>query len=72
MKKIFVLTIIYFIIYACAPVGTQLQDTTDSQLAAKVPKDPDVRIGKLDNGLTYYIRNNKKPENRVEMLLVLN
>jgi zinc protease len=38
----------------------------------KIPVDPDVAIGKLDNGLTYYIRNNKKPENRVEMLLVLN
>ena len=23
-----------------------------------IPVDPDVRIGKLDNGLTYYIRHN--------------
>ena len=40
--------------------------------SAKVPIDPDVTIGKLDNGLTYYIRSNKKPENRAEMLLVVN
>ena len=72
MKKIFVLTCIYFIIYACTPVATKLQDAPDTKLAAIVPEDPDVKIGKLDNGLTYYIRNNKKPENRIEMLLVLN
>ena len=34
--------------------------------------DPAVRTGKLDNGLTYYIRKNTKPEKRVEMRLVVN
>jgi len=34
--------------------------------------DPNVRIGKLDNGLVYYIRQNKKPENRVELRLAVN
>ena len=70
MKKIFILTFIYFIIYACVPVGTHTQPIPDS--AVRVPVDPGVTIGKLDNGLTYYVRSNKKPENRVEMLLVLN
>ena len=27
-----------------------------------IPVDPEVRIGKLDNGLTYYIRHNEWPE----------
>lgn len=36
-----------------------------------VPIDSNVRIGKLDNGLTYYIRNNHKPENRVYMNLII-
>ncbi len=27
-----------------------------------IPVDPAVRIGKLDNGLTYYIRHNDYPE----------
>ena len=27
-----------------------------------IPVDPAVRIGKLDNGLTYYIRHNEYPE----------
>ncbi|HWH64257.1 MAG TPA: pitrilysin family protein, partial [Ginsengibacter sp.] len=34
--------------------------------------DPNVRIGKLTNGLTYYIRQNKKPEQKVELRLVVN
>jgi zinc protease len=48
------------------------------QLSAQVnpadplPLDPKVKIGKLPNGLTYYIRQNKKPEQRVELRLVVN
>ncbi|ULQ56743.1 insulinase family protein [Flavihumibacter rivuli] len=34
--------------------------------------DSVVRIGKLPNGLTYYIRTNKWPEKKVELRLVLN
>ena len=29
-----------------------------------LPQDPDTRVGRLDNGLTYYIRHNEKPENQ--------
>ena len=32
--------------------------------------DPDVRIGKLDCGLTYYIRQNNYPEHRVNFYIV--
>lgn len=38
----------------------------------KIPVDPKIKIGKLDNGLTYYIRQNKKPEQKVELRLVVN
>ena len=40
--------------------------------ADNLPVDPKVKIGKLENGLTYYIRQNKKPEQKVELRLVLN
>ncbi|ULQ52991.1 M16 family metallopeptidase [Flavihumibacter fluvii] len=43
-----------------------------AQLTDRLPVDPAVRIGKLDNGLTYYIRQNKKPEQKVELRLALN
>ena len=36
-----------------------------------IPIDPNVKIGQLDNGLTYYIRHNKKPEKRAEFFLVV-
>jgi zinc protease len=37
-----------------------------------LPADPNVRIGKLPNGLTYYIRKNTKPEKKVELRLAIN
>lgn len=37
-----------------------------------LPIDPAVRIGKLANGLTYYIRKNQEPRNRAELRLVVN
>lgn len=37
-----------------------------------VPLDPAVRLGKLANGLTYYIRQNAQPEGRLELRLAVN
>lgn len=37
-----------------------------------IPFDPAVKVGKLKNGLTYYIRKNSKPENKVDLRLVIN
>ena len=49
-------------------------NTIDAQttLNEKIPVDPSIRIGKLSNGLTYYILQNSKPENKVELRLVIN
>ena len=37
-----------------------------------LPNDPAVRVGHLDNGLTYYIRQNGLPEKRAEFYLATN
>ncbi|WP_426064222.1 M16 family metallopeptidase [Flavobacterium sp. DSP2-3-1] len=37
-----------------------------------IPFDPSVKTGKLENGLTYYIKKNAKPENKVDLRLVVN
>ena len=37
-----------------------------------LPMNPKVKMGKLDNGLTFYILPNKKPENKVELRLAIN
>ena len=34
-----------------------------------IPTDPNVRIGKLENGLTYYIRHNELPEDRADFYI---
>ena len=39
-----------------------LFSTTAMAQTTTLPVDPEVRIGKLDNGLTYYIRHNNNPE----------
>jgi zinc protease len=38
----------------------------------KIPFDPNVKTGKLANGLTYFIRKNTKPEKKVDLRLVIN
>jgi len=46
--------------------------TTSIDYSYLLPVDPAVRIGQLDNGLVYYIRQNSKPEKRVELRLAVN
>ena len=40
-----------------------------AQQAMPCPMDPNVRVGKLDNGLTYYIRHNEKPAQRADFYI---
>ena len=63
MKKIQrILTTLLLSVMATVAVMAQVE-------MPAVPVDPDVRIGKLDNGLTYYIRYNNWPENRAEFYI---
>ena len=41
-------------------------------LNEEIKLDGKVRYGKLKNGLTYYVRANKKPENRAEFFIAVN
>ena len=56
-----------FILLFCLVFTAQAQ----SNLNQSIPVDPNVRIGKLPNGLTYYIRRNGKPERKVELRLAV-
>lgn len=44
----------------------------EESLNGPIPIDSAVIIKKLPNGLTYYIRQNAKPENRIELRLAVN
>ncbi|MGE5602431.1 MAG: M16 family metallopeptidase, partial [Nitrososphaerales archaeon] len=41
-------------------------------LSERLPLDPAIRTGKLDNGLTYYIRQNAEPAKRAQVYLAVN
>ncbi|MGK7395008.1 MAG: M16 family metallopeptidase [Candidatus Cyclobacteriaceae bacterium M3_2C_046] len=66
IKANFYQWILFFIILTVIPAYAQ------TDLEQDIPVDPNVRIGKLANGMTYYIRHNEKPEDRVELRLVVN
>ena len=59
---------------ALLPILLLLVASSNAQLNLNeaMPIDPKVKIGHLPNGLTYYIRQNKKPEQKVELRLVVN
>ncbi|MBO5193340.1 MAG: insulinase family protein, partial [Bacteroidales bacterium] len=61
MKRI----IVFFAAIAAAAVSF-------GQQPQQLPNDPAVKVGKLDNGLTYYIRHNDKPAGRAEFYLATN
>ncbi len=65
MKNKFLLSIITFLLITSWAHAQQ-------NLDEKLPVDPKVKTGKLKNGLTYYIRHNSRPENKVELRLVVN
>lgn len=45
---------------------------SEIKLDEQIKLDGKVRYGKLANGLTYYVRSNKKPENRAEFQIAVN
>ena len=42
------------------------------KLTDAVPLNPNVKTGKLPNGMTYYVMHNVKPEHRAELRLAVN
>ncbi|MEM6807357.1 MAG: pitrilysin family protein, partial [Bacteroidota bacterium] len=55
-----------------ATKGTTAASGASTISSDPLPFDPETRVGKLDNGLTYYIRKNAKPENFAEFRLAVN
>ena len=70
MKRFFI-TLAAFALTAGAALA---QNPEQAQVPAlpQLPNDPAVRVGHLENGLTYYIRHNEIPEGRAEFYLATN
>ena len=57
--------------FICVSVQSQT-GSSQIKLEDKLPIDANVKVGKLPNGLTYYIRKNVKPEKKAQLRLVVN
>jgi zinc protease len=53
-------------------LSNSLLTNAQINLTDKIPIPKEVKIGKLSNGLTYYIQKNNVPEKKAEMRLVVN
>jgi zinc protease len=60
-----------FVFVSCIMPLATLAQTGSLDLNSAIPFDAKVRTGKLANGLTYYIRQNGKPEHRAELRIVI-
>jgi zinc protease len=49
--------------------ASAVKATSKAVASTVLPVDPNVKIGKLPNGLVYYIRKNVEPKNRAELYL---
>ena len=58
MKKLF-LSVLFIVAMTVTSFAQQMP----------CPMDPNVKFGKLDNGLTYYIRHNEKPAQRADFYI---
>ena len=63
MRRMMKLAFVAIAGFACMPAVVRAQQMPP------VPVDKEVRIGKLDNGLTYYIRHNEYPKNQVDFYI---
>lgn len=70
MQKMFLMTMRWLLVIVS--VISFQSGEAQSNLNDKLPIDPQLIVGKLENGLTYYIRKNTKPEKKVELRLVVN
>ncbi|SFU85768.1 M16 family metallopeptidase [Pseudoduganella namucuonensis] len=59
------------IISAAVLLSCSLMAQAAINLADQIPVAPDVKVGKLPNGLTYYIKKNGRPEKKLELRLVV-
>jgi zinc protease len=65
--------LLWLAIWLVMPVFVYAQEVSvDGQINEEIPLDPNVKVGILENGLKYYIRKNEKPEDKVELRLVVN
>ena len=58
------------ILSAIALVAMASASAQDNPMLQPIPADKDVRVGRLENGMTYYIRHNEKPKSQAHFYIL--
>ena len=61
MKKLLLSAVMLAMALSASAQGMEMQP---------IPADKDIRVGKLPNGLTYYIRHNEKPKSQADFYIL--
>ncbi len=61
MKKLFLSAVALVMALSVSAQGMEMQP---------IPADKDVRVGKLPNGMTYYLRHNEKPKSQADFYIL--
>ncbi len=71
-----IVTTVFVILFLAGTIYAQLEEHLNhartASLDEKIPPDPRIKLGVLDNGMKYYIKYNSRPENRAELRLAIN
>ena len=77
--KLYLVIVTIVLFFGCSGnVGVKFEDGSSKYLESSksmknlLENDSSVKVGRFDNGMTYYIKNNSSPEKRLELLLVVN
>jgi zinc protease len=71
MRKLAVAIAILVFIVSCSSLVKNSKINVEENPKTAIPFDPEMKKGVLPNGLTYYVRQNAKPEQKVELRLVV-
>ncbi len=63
--------VLLFVFSFIAFTGCSTTTAEPGKYSAPLTVDPGVTVNRLANGLTYYVRHNARPENRVDLRLVI-
>lgn len=66
MKKVLMMCLLTLFLLGC-----QTPEKNEVEVEDLLQLNPEIQTGSLENGITYYIKENQKPENRIELRLVV-
>ena len=72
LKSRILLLFLSIFLVGCNSIHKTTKETSKNEKISSIPITANVKKGVLSNGMTYYIQKNAKPEQKVELRLVVN